>query len=339
MKRALFKLGKQFTVRSATSSENWQIDVDVPKWEETDDWHFAWSKFENSDVSEAAPGTTIIVNNLREIVATNFASQRFENNLRSLLKSKHRQFISDGLEIVLNGAHLEATSIMLLLNNTIAPGIDTETYSESDKATSVVVKIIAGIGDSRPRDAGWYIICNGRVILEADRRPETGWGYAEEQADRILIPSFHNQFARFRGIVTFDSADSSRVPWNTTKTDIDQDNAIWRKSFEKMISMMKPVIDFLNDLDSDIDEYTRDKSPLYALVAKTPQVKTETLPKVAEFKAPKRGDFVKGPRYIKIQYSKPEDDIETLKDALNLRSATAVGERTFDLALNRYKSK
>ncbi|MDP3738043.1 MAG: hypothetical protein Q8R02_11680 [Hyphomonadaceae bacterium] len=197
----------------------------------------------------------------------------------------------------------------------------------------------ARIGESKPRDAGWYVICNGRVVREADRRAETGWGYIEDEANRIVIPVFHNQFARFRGVVTFDSQDSSRVPWNTTKTDVDQDSHVLSNAFERMLEMMRPVISFLNELDRDIDEYTRDKSPLYELVKKTTQVRSEALPKAATFKAPKRTEVVRSARYTKVQYSKKVDDIEILKDALNLTSASAVGERTFDIVLARHKSK
>ncbi|MDP1045358.1 hypothetical protein Q6332_30395, partial [Klebsiella pneumoniae] len=68
-------------------------------------------------------------------------------------------------------------------------------------------------------------------------------------------------------MVTFDSDDSSRVPWNTTKTDVDQDGKVWQQTFQRMKEMMRPVISFLNDLDHDIDEHTRDNSPLLQFVA------------------------------------------------------------------------
>jgi hypothetical protein len=45
MKRALFKFGNRFAVRSATPEEKWAIDVDVRRWvAHADDWRFAWSK-------------------------------------------------------------------------------------------------------------------------------------------------------------------------------------------------------------------------------------------------------------------------------------------------------
>jgi hypothetical protein len=194
------------------------------------------------------------------------------------------------------------------------------------------VRIIVGVGPSSPREAGWYVVCNGRVILEADRRNVTGWGLIEESSNSLLIPTFHNQFARFRGIVHFDSQDSSRVPWNTTKTDVDQDNLVWQATFERMMEMMRPVINFLNELDSDIDEHTREQSPLYEHITTARVIQPEELKITkAEFIAPARGTLTKRIRTVKIQYSRPLSQVEHLMEELSVGSAKAVGERTFEL--------
>lgn len=337
MKRALFKFGRNFRVRSATATEEWAVEVDVPKWEDSAGWNFPWADFGVRDtISTASPGTEIVVTNLRPEVAAKFATSNFYNAIVGLIQSKHRQFISDGLEIRVNTTRIDATNLSLLLNNDLKPGVEFLSFFD-DNPPKVDVKIIVGVGASLPREAGWYVICNGRVVLEADRRPNTGWGLMEEAASRIVMPSFHNQFARFRGIVSFDCADSSRVPWNTTKTDVDQDSPVWRQTFERMMEMMRPVIDFLNELDKDIDENTRENSPLLDFVSKSPSKPTTTLTERATFSAPARGAVTKGPRYIKVQYSRLQDDVEFLQDELNLKSAKAVGERTFDIVLSRQR--
>lgn len=199
----------------------------------------------------------------------------------------------------------------------------------------VKVRIIVGVGHSSPREAGWYVVCNGRVVIEADRRNATGWGLIEEQSNSIVIPSFHNQFARFRGIAYFDSDDSSRVPWNTTKTDVDQDNPVWQQSFGRMMEMMRPVITFLNDLDNDIDEHTRENSPLLDYVSKAAATKPETLPVRSSFIAPARGSIQKSLKTVKVQFSKPLNQVEFLIKELSVDSAKAVGERTFELIYQR----
>lgn len=327
MKRALFKFGNHFIVRSATTSDSWAVDVKVPEWEAQSGWTFPWGTYLADDkISTENPGTDIVVTELKPEVASRFSTKLFENAILAMIKSKHRQFIAGGLSITVNDQHIDATSLYLLVANDakFRPGVDE--YEES----GVKVRIIVGVAHSSPREAGWYVICNGRVILEADRRNTTGWGLIEEASNAILIPSYHNQFSRFRGIVSFDSNDSALVPWNTTKTDVDQDSSIWQKTFVRMMEMMRPVISFLNELDRDIDEHTKESSPLLNYVSSSTSVKPEDLSK-ADFIAPARGTIIPRIRTVKIQYSKPTHQVDFLMKELNLSSATSVGQKTFEL--------
>lgn len=337
MKRALFKFGRHFVVRSVTPDESWKVEVSVTDWEHQKGWLFP---IENADVPNGpleAPGTEIVVTKLRPEVAARFSLKSFENGVVDLIKSKHRQFISDGLTISVNGRHLSATNLSLLVNDDFTPGIDNLVFKDDGKSP-VHARIVVGVGPSSPKEAGWYVVCNGRVILEADRTITTGWGLLEEAANRTLIPSFHNQFARFRGVVSFDSDDSSLVPWNTTKTNVDQDNKVWQGTFPRMVEMMRPVIKFLNDLDADIDEFSREESPLNKFVMKSRAIAPDNIAKEsAAFHAPDRSSFVRGPRTVKIQYSRPVADVELLQEALGVYSAKAVGEATFDAILQRQK--
>jgi len=337
MKRALFKFGRHFVVRSATIQDAWQVTVPVDQWEVTAGWHFPITELdEDAKVSSEAPGTEIEVNVLRPEVASRFGFSTFENGIFDLIKSKHRQFISEGLSISVNGRHVDATNLALLVNEGLNPGTQNLRFQEESKEP-VDVRIIVAVGPSNPRQAGWYVACNGRVILEADRSVVTGWGLLEEQANRTVIPSYHNQFARFRGLVFFDSQDSSQVPWNTTKTGVDQDNKFWQATFERMIEMMRPVIDFLNELDADIEEHSRDESPLNQFVTRSNVINPDGLRVSTAFRAPPRSNFVKGPRMVKIQYSRPIIDVDVLRDAFDVESAKGVGEATFDDALRRFK--
>ena len=241
MKRALFKFGRHFVVRSATSGETWAVDVDVDKWEaDPDDWHFKWAEFADGDeISKAKPGTDIVVDRLRPEVAARFATVQFVNDISGLIKTKHRQFIASGLSISVNDSHLDATSLYMLVAGGLQPGVETLSFGKT-RSETVKVRIVVGVGTSSPREAGWYVICNGRVILEHDRRGVTGWGVVENEQGRTNIPSYHNQFAH-----------------------ADQDNPIWQKHLIDMIQIMRPVINFLNELDKDVEEFTSEDSPLF----------------------------------------------------------------------------
>ena len=342
MKRALFKFGDHFIVRSATNAESWAVEVDVPEWESDENgWHFPWAIFlADGSLSNDNPGTEIVVTDLKPAVASRFSTKLFLNEIVGLIKSKHRQFIAGGLSISVNGHHIDATSLNLLVDDAakFRPGTDEILFHE-DGEDDVSVRIVVGVGNSAPREAGWYVVCNGRVILEADRSKETGWGLIEEETNTVMMPSYHNQFARFRGFVSFDSNDSARVPWNTTKTHVDTDNPIWQQTFSRMMEMMRPVISFLNDLDADIDEHTRDHSPLLEYVNSAKTTKLEDLQKRAAFVAPKRGTLSKGIKTVKVQYSKPVKQVEFLMKELSVTSATAVGQRTFELIYKRMEGK
>jgi hypothetical protein len=44
-----------------------------------------------------------------------------------------------------------------------------------------------------------------------------------------------------------------------------------------MIEMMRPVVNFLNQLDKEVEEYTRERSPLLKYVASAQRVSTDRL--------------------------------------------------------------
>ncbi|MGV8242041.1 hypothetical protein ACV331_36015, partial [Pseudomonas aeruginosa] len=81
----------------------------------------------------------------------------------------------------------------------------------------------------------------------------------------------------------------------------DQDSIILRKTFQRMLEMMRPVINFLNELDADIDESTREKSALLDFVTKTSPQRPESFSGKKDFTAPARGSRVKGTKIINIQ--------------------------------------
>src|SRR5262249_28333925 len=70
---------------------------------------------------------------------------------------------------------------------------------------------------------GWTIYCNDRAILIADQSSKTGWD-----------GKFHSEFYGFVGIVEFFSADPSKLPWSTTKTDVDLNNPSYQAALKDM---------------------------------------------------------------------------------------------------------
>jgi hypothetical protein len=160
-------------------------------------------------------------------------------------------------------------------------------------------------------------------------RPATA-SYRTAQA---AIPKYHNQYSRFRGVVFFNCRSSSKLPWNTTKTGLDASSGVWQAVFPRMLDHTRTVINFLNSLDDEIEEFGRSSPLLAALVNETQAQEVERYKGARAFswnKAPN----TQGPKMTKIQYSREASKIQSLMTALGVGSAKAVGETTFDLIFN-----
>lgn len=329
MKRALFKFGRYFEVHSTTLTQRWSMTVDVDKWEEDEgSWFFDFAHIEDNKFSAEEIGTRILVQRLRPEVSSQFSSNQFKRQLSEMIRSHQRQFLACGLTIDFEGMHLTNTELRVRSGGEFSPAIE-EFELDEGTDTPVNVRVLAGISESSPPDAGWYIVCNGRVVLSADRSEATGWNSVAEQKDGI--PKYHNQYARFRGVVFFSCRASKKLPWNTTKTGLDESSAVWQVTYPKMLDHTRTVINFLNTLDSDIEEYGSKSSPLLTALTRETQAQD-----VETFRGPKvfswnRNPRAPGPKTIKIQYSREEKKIRSLMTALSVGSAKAVGEKTFDL--------
>lgn len=330
MKRALFKFGRYFEVHSMTENESWSMHVDVDDWEDEDKpWQFEFDDVVlGGDFPPEDRGTKIISKKLRPEVSAQFGNEYFRRQLAKAIRNLQREFIGSGLSIFFNDIHLTTSELKIRTGGTFQPAIE-EYQFDTDTETPVTVRIVAGVSESVPEEAGWYIICNGRVILYADRTVDTGWGSVAEQKDGI--PKYHNQYARFRGIVFFSCRDSRKLPWNTTKTDLDESNPFWQVTLQKMLDHARSVIRFLNAVDQEIDEYGSANAPLRSALYKETHMQS-----VEEFKGARAFTYnlqprAPGPKTVKIQYSREETKIRMLMTALGVNSAKAVGEETFDI--------
>ena len=247
MKRAIFKMGTKFRIKSTTENSQFVVEEDVNDWKEKEKWEFHFSELdlERAPVPPDQRGTIITVDYLHDSVAKKFGLPNFINELRIKIKQAHQMTLDKGIAISLNGIPVEFNPLTLLYSNKLKPVFIDEKIPQT--GNFIGVKIYAGIEDSIPREGGWYIYCNGRMIIGPDQTILTGWGQGSDNT----IPKYHNQFARFRGFVFFHSVDASLLPWNTTKTGVDADSAIYRSVRQKMIILMRPVIDFLNKLKEE----------------------------------------------------------------------------------------
>ena len=328
MKRAFFKIGRHFRVDSTTASNHFLIEENVEEWRQRpNDWQFRFRVLDT--LLEAPPledqGTTIYITQLHESVATDFGLENFQNRLRDAVAEAHQESMDKGFAITLNGLPLHLRPLTLLSSDELQPAYR-ELLLETDGLAPTTVRVYSGISTSDPAAAGWYIFCNGRLILGADQTETTGWGTGDE----TTIPKYHNQFARFRGYAFFDSDDASQLPWNTTKTGVDLDAPKFRAVRLQMIRLMRPVIDFLNRVHEERPRETGDPLPLEQSIDAARPMRLRDVSLRDAFAAPARRVEATPPAHGRIAYVRPLEQIRRAQDILKVATYRAVGEKSFD---------
>ncbi len=356
MKRALFKLGQKIHIDSKTEKESFKLTIDVENWKGEREWKFKIDDFE-SDLSE--PGTKIVVTDLHEPVSNKFSVANFITNLEKEIEAAHENSMGKGFGIYLNTIVVGFSEAKILKSDLIKPA------KKTFNIKGVNTRIIIGISDSDTAESkGWYVYCNGRSILEADQTITTGWGEGGERR----IPKAHPQYNRFRGFVFFDSDNAELLPWNTTKTGIDNDSPVFQSTRQTMLAMMRPVINTLNHFKKETEDYNRIRkhdldmeTPLADAIDDSKMVVLQEIPESDQFEAPAPGEAPEMPEEVydepvlsedetpvdeddtfddvgpdeiivqkKILYYKPSDEVEKVLEALRVRSLKKLGEETFD---------
>ena len=262
MKRALFKIGKKFIVESKSDADHFCINVDVEEWKNKtteipspaghqtiiDDWNFRYENVtQNPNLSNN--GTYIKVTNLFKEVSDLFADEAFLNALRNDIERLLNFSLEKKIEIYLNNQLLSCRDIKIF-NDTEG----SKPYFIEETKNNVTFKVIAGLGEvGVPAASGWYIYCNDRLVLEADKSEITGWGTPS-------IPKWHIDYVMFRGIVFFDSPDTINLPLTTTKKGIDATSEIYKLVLPYMKEALQKVIPFLKTvtkLGDQANEYRK----------------------------------------------------------------------------------
>ena len=339
MKRALFKMGKKFEVKSVAADSHFTLDVDVDQWTELRDenghekWELEFTESAEAEInSEVARGTTIEVTDLYPSVAAEFATDLFVQSLISSLQGAHAQSLNRDLEIRVNNFELSHRIATLLASQNIRPIRLEKTFTVDVDSTSAVVKlsIYAGVSDSNLKEAGWYIICNGRQVIGADKTSLTGWEHKPDGG--ASTPAAHGQFSRFRGYAIFESDNAKALPWNTSKSGVDAESAIYQAAKMEMVNALRQVVNFLNDLDAERDtESTFLKDHLERAIP----ARLSGLSVSSRFVAPARPTTPERPTTIRVQFSRPIDEVDFAKDYFQVSSAKHAGEAVFDYFLER----
>lgn len=248
MKRSLFKIGKNFIVESESAKDHFKVEVNVDEWSKRkqtviidgnietiiDDWSFNYQIIDNNSLGYK--GTIIRVSNLNSEVKDLFSDNDFLKDLSDDIQKLLNFSLLKGIKITLNGRPLIGKKIELLYADNSQP------YYADGNVGDVKFRIIAGLGEiGDPKQSGWYIYCNNRLVMEADTSNITGWGISP-------IPKWHINFVMFRGLLFLDSEETLNLPLTTTKKGIDATSEVYKTVLPLMKNAMVSVLDFLKQI-------------------------------------------------------------------------------------------
>jgi len=219
LNRALFKLGRVSHLKTDTGSQRAELILKTEEYLKSDDWNLPAEEFKSS----GKVGTSIEVRQLYEDIARSFADNDWVEKYRCEVGRRYGRFIEKGLVIEINGVAVPDGEIRIRKDSPFP-----EEY-KFYKTEGVTVHIRFGQHSEHRFSAepdydksrntlltdqfGWTVLCNDRAIVVSDKTMKTGWD-----------TKFHTEFYGFVGIVTFDADDPAKLPWDTTKFDVDMNN-------------------------------------------------------------------------------------------------------------------
>ena len=237
LKRAFFKLGRRIKMTSEHVEGGFGLDLDVEQWSRQDAWRFEITT--RPAVEATCTGTTVEILDLYPDVQTRLRGDLFGDHLLQMLGQTYAYFLAKFVRITVNGTAATPASLVVSQNRA----------ADRFEANGVTCAVTAGIGAPdggvyRDKGAGWYVFCNGRTVISADKSSLTGW-------NNNGLPIFQPKHRPFLGLVYFVSDHADRLPWDTTKSRINVDSEIWQRATRSMITVGKPVASFLNERYSD----------------------------------------------------------------------------------------
>ena len=307
MKRAIFKIGRNAVVVSNADS-CFTVSIDVDAWGKKDDWDF--------DYDDCTPtgdkGTRISISNLNPGIDATLGDPVFRNELLKLIARDYAFFIEKGFSISVCGYDAPSYKYQMKRSGEIAPAFDK--YDDDD----VTVRIVAGLVDDLPDDIpdeltpdkvdryGWYVVCNDRVVLAADKSEKTIWG-----DDGYKV--WHPQYNGFAGFVFFDSKDQRKLPWTTTKREVDSSSPIYRRALAKMKVVTTEFSSYTNRRKADLEaakEAEKGLEQVDVYRVETPQ----------PLKLPELSKKIDKVEYANIMYKRPLGEIAEIRNYLGNRA-------------------
>jgi len=322
LKRAIFKIGNKITIESKTVDEGFKMVIDVPTWSDQEEWELPFDVIEGAANPREA-GTSIVITSYREEISERLKSGSFETHLKEMIERTYCLFLNRYVEVTLNG--LKVVRKPIPIGDSPNVNIAKEEFEENE----VRVTIYAGLAgrteekEWKQADAGWYVACNGRLVVTADRNELTGWG--------DVLPLFVPKYRGFIGLVFFYSRKPLALPWTTTKRGLNPESLVFQRVLTRMSVTARPVINFLNSM---VSSNGAEKEPLREAAAEIKYADVTSLSARPEitFKA-----MPVSPEEwtTSVQFSVKNKDVDRIRKCLGKSSWSArkIAKHTFDFFL------
>ena len=318
LKRAIFKLGRRIIIKSHRDDHAFEVDINVDRWarDTNVDWTFPLREISPQEI-RVKEGTLIEVTDLHPAIKEKIGLTLSTGALERKISSTYSFFLNRIVAIKLNRSALSSKALKFSSSAQI----------DSFEMEGCRVKIIAALASSsddqtwRADAAGWYILCNGRAVLLADKTEKTGWG--------TNMGSFVSKFRGFIGMVLFLAEDPERLPWTTTKTGLNQESPVYQNALSRMSVAARPVLNFLNSLYGS-SEVEADKARNAAAALEARPISELVATRTLSFSAP-RGT-TNG--ITRIQFDAKTTEIVAIqKHIKKALSARRIGRMCFDYYL------
>lgn len=321
MKRAIFKIGSRCSVYSQAPDAAFRVDIDVHEWLKAKGWDFEYVDIPSRP---GASGTLIEIDRLYPAVQQSFGDSHFANNVIMDMARDYAFFIEKGLQVFVNGRPVPSYQYRLSQSDTVRPLVDN--YVDDGVSVRILAGIVEPIPDDVPEDLrpdktsrlGWFVVCNDRVVLAADKSDHTVWGNDNFQV-------WHGQYSGFAGFVFFNSVDQNKLPWTTTKRHIELESQLYRRTLVKMKAVTSEFIRYSQVRKGALAEAK-------AVESSVQLVDLRKLDTAQAFKLPALRSATTKPGEVNILYKKPIEDVEAIKLSLKRprMAARDVGAYTFD---------
>ncbi len=237
LNRAVFKIGRAIKISSETKLERVYIDWDIVQYMENNDvWEIPVVVVDQT----GEIGTLIEVGNLNDDVSAAFSDKAWEKQLISELSIRYGLLIKEaGFTIKINGSKIPAQLPEFRQDSRFK--LERKDYTKADVSITIQVGqhhlhkfkdelgyIEGAYSDKKLiSEYGWTVYCNNRAILLNDWSHKTGWDTDE-----------HTQYYGFVGVVHF-KGESNKLPWSTSKADVDLHSAIYADALKTMRQFSK----------------------------------------------------------------------------------------------------